>query len=146
MKAIVCEMCGSNDIIKINGEYQCQHCKTKYSVEEAKKLIIEGTVDVKGTVQIDDSNKIDKYQKLASRAFENEQYEQAGEYYSKLLEIEPENWLYIIRKGICSSKNSSLREFKVDDIVKACKDALTLLEENKEKRNYRIFTIKWLAK
>ena len=43
MKAIVCEMCGSNDVVKQDGFYVCQHCNTKYSVEEAKKLMV--TVD-----------------------------------------------------------------------------------------------------
>jgi len=33
--------------------FVCQHCGTKYSVEEAKKLMIEGTVDVQGTVKVD---------------------------------------------------------------------------------------------
>ena len=45
MTKIVCELCGSNDVIKQDGFYVCQHCGTKYSIEEAKKLI--------GTVRID---------------------------------------------------------------------------------------------
>ena len=41
MKALVCEMCNSNDIVKQDGYYVCQTCGTKYSVEEARKLMIE---------------------------------------------------------------------------------------------------------
>ena len=37
MKQIICEMCGSNDLIKQDGIYVCQMCGAKYSVEEAKK-------------------------------------------------------------------------------------------------------------
>ena len=48
MKAIVCELCGSKDFIKQNGMYVCQHCGTKYDLEEAKKLMIDGTVNVDG--------------------------------------------------------------------------------------------------
>ena len=132
MKAIVCEMCGSNEFKKVDGEYQCLHCKTRYTVEEAKKLFIEGTVDVKGTVQIDNSNNRKKYETLASRAYENEEYDQAYEYYTKLLEIDTDNWFYIFRKGICSSKKSNLVEFRVDDVVKSCKDALKTVEEKEE--------------
>lgn len=124
-------MCASNVFKKVDGEYECQHCLTRYTVEEAKKLVIEGTVDIKGTVQIDDSNKINKYQTLALRAFENEQYDQAYEYYSRLLEINTDNWWYIFRKGICSSRRSSIKDFKVDDIVKACKDALKVIDSEK---------------
>lgn len=46
MKKMCCEMCGSNDIVKNEGVYVCGSCGTKYTVEEAKKLIIEGTVNV----------------------------------------------------------------------------------------------------
>ena len=41
MKAMVCEMCGSTELVKQNGMYVCQYCGTKYSVEEAKKLRCE---------------------------------------------------------------------------------------------------------
>ena len=37
MKALVCELCGGNDIIKQDGYFVCQNCGTKYSPEEAKK-------------------------------------------------------------------------------------------------------------
>lgn len=55
MKAIVCELCGGNELIKQDGFYVCQHCRTKYTIEEAKKLFVEidGPVEVKGTVKIE---------------------------------------------------------------------------------------------
>lgn len=46
MQAIKCELCGSNQLIKNDGYYQCEHCGTKYTLEEAKKLIVSGTVEV----------------------------------------------------------------------------------------------------
>lgn len=49
MKAMVCELCGSNDLVKQNGAFVCRHCGTKYSVEEAKKLMGSDTVDVSGS-------------------------------------------------------------------------------------------------
>ena len=49
MKRLTCEMCGGTDLVKQDGIFVCQHCGTKYSVEEAKKMMIEGTVDVTGT-------------------------------------------------------------------------------------------------
>lgn len=55
MKQLVCEMCGSKDLVKQDGIFVCQACGTKYSVEEAKKMMIEGTVDVQGTVKVDNS-------------------------------------------------------------------------------------------
>ena len=46
MQAIKCELCGSNQLIKKDGFFQCEHCDTKYTLEEAKKLIVSGTVEV----------------------------------------------------------------------------------------------------
>lgn len=49
MQAIVCELCGSNDLLKQDGVFVCQHCGTKYTLEEARKLM--GTVSIQGTVE-----------------------------------------------------------------------------------------------
>lgn len=42
MKQLTCEMCGGNDLIKQDGAFVCQSCGCKYSVEEAKRIMIEG--------------------------------------------------------------------------------------------------------
>ena len=93
MKAIVCEMCNSTDIVKQDGFYVCQSCGTKYSVEEAKKLMIDGPVDVSGsTVKVDNSDSIEKYLQLARRAREAENSENAEKYYALVLQEDPNNW------------------------------------------------------
>ena len=58
MKQLVCEMCGGKDLIKQDGVFVCQSCGSKYSVEEAKKMMVEiaATVEVKGKVAIDQSD------------------------------------------------------------------------------------------
>ena len=53
MKRLVCEMCGGTDLVKQDGVFVCQNCGTKYSVEEAKKMMIEGTVKIDGTVKVE---------------------------------------------------------------------------------------------
>ena len=69
MKALACEMCGSNDVVKQDGLYVCQHCNTKYTLEEARKLMIEGKVDVTGsTVKVDNTDELENLYELARRA------------------------------------------------------------------------------
>ena len=46
MKELVCDMCGSNNIIKQNGLFVCQACNTKYSIEEARKMMAGETVEI----------------------------------------------------------------------------------------------------
>lgn len=66
MKTIKCEMCGSNDVIKSEGYYVCQSCGTKYSVEEAKKLLIEIS-DSKSTPNTDKGSNIEKVKRPKSK-------------------------------------------------------------------------------
>lgn len=130
MKAIKCELCGSSDFKKINGEYECQFCHTKYTVEEAKKLMIDGVVEVKGTVNVDSSSKQKNYEKLAERSFKDELYDQAYDYYNKLLELDSDNWKYVYKKGICAAWQSTLANFRIDETIKACKNAFNIIEVN----------------
>ena len=45
-------MCGSVEIVKQEGLFVCQSCGTMYSVEEAKKMMIEGTVVIDRTAEV----------------------------------------------------------------------------------------------
>lgn len=91
MKQLTCEMCGSTDLIKQGGVFVCQNCGTKYSVEDAKKMMIEGTVSIEGTVKVDRSADLEKMIKNADTTFANGNYEKALDLYSEVLNIEPEN-------------------------------------------------------
>lgn len=39
MKALRCELCGGNELEKRDGMYVCPFCNTRYTIEEAQKLI-----------------------------------------------------------------------------------------------------------
>lgn len=85
MKEIRCEMCGSNDLVK-NGElFVCQYCGAKYTVEEARKLMVEGTV------KIDNSDFVQKYLANARRALEKEDWEEVEKYYNMVEQNAPHN-------------------------------------------------------
>ena len=92
MKALKCEMCGSNDVVKQDGLYICQNCGTKYTVEEARKMMIEGTVDVQGTVKIDSSSELENLYKLARASSIENNNENAAKYYEQILVKDPNSW------------------------------------------------------
>ena len=86
MKALVCEMCGSQELVKRDGNFVCEMCGTKYSVEEAKRMMIEGTVDVSGsTVKVDNSAFVQKYLENARRAYAKEDWEETEKYYNMVI-------------------------------------------------------------
>ncbi len=92
MKALQCEMCGSQDLVKDGGVFICQSCGTKYSVEEAKKMMVEGTVDVKGTVKVDTSDELKNLYEIARRAKDSDNSENAAKYYDMILVKDPSSW------------------------------------------------------
>jgi hypothetical protein len=83
MKALVCEMCGSADIIKDNGFYVCQSCGVKYTVEEARKMMVEGVV------KIDKTDDIKSFLELGMSSLRGNNGEQAMLYANRALEIDP---------------------------------------------------------
>ncbi|MBP3762162.1 MAG: hypothetical protein J6I55_11955 [Ruminococcus sp.] len=60
MQAIKCELCGNNELIKKDGVFECTYCNTKYTLEEARKLFVSGTVSIEGDVKTKDADFIIK--------------------------------------------------------------------------------------
>lgn len=92
MKQLTCEMCGSHDLVKQDGVFVCQTCGTKYSIEEAKKMMVEGTVEVSGTVKVDSSDELANLYQIARRAKDGQNSEDAMKYYSMILVKDPNSW------------------------------------------------------
>lgn len=88
-------MCSSHDIVKQDGYYVCQNCGTKYTTEDAKKLIVEvaGKVDVSGSaVKIDSSDSLNNYRQLARRARESGDVVNAVKYYEMVAVKDLNDW------------------------------------------------------
>ena len=95
MKKMTCEICGSTDLVKQDGVFVCQSCGCKYSVEEAKKMMIEGTV------KIDSSDELKNLYALARRAKESEDYENAAKYYEQILPKDSSSWEANLYSAFC---------------------------------------------
>lgn len=91
MKALVCEMCGSHEIIKKAGFYQCESCGTKYDTEEAKKLLV--------TVTVDDSRRVANYLELSKQSKQAGDYASAETYCNKALELDAKSYEAWLMKG-----------------------------------------------
>lgn len=88
MKQLACELCGGSDLVKTDGVFVCQSCGTKYSVEEAKKMMVE----ISGTIIINESEKIEKLYELARISIKNRNYESAEKHFDSILQNEPTSW------------------------------------------------------
>lgn len=111
MKALVCEMCSSHDIVKQDGMYVCQSCGTKYTPEDAKSLMteIEGTVDVSGsTVKVDNSDSLSNLRQLAVRARLTGNTESAAKYYEMVAMQDPNDWEAAFYSVFYQSSNTNI--------------------------------------
>lgn len=109
MKQLTCEMCGSTELIKQDGVFVCQSCGTKYSVEEAKKMMIEGAVDVSGsTVSIDNTKRLDNLLQLARRSRDDNNDKEAAEYYNQILLDDPNNWEAVFYSNYLAASSTTV--------------------------------------
>jgi len=109
MKTLACELCGSNDIVKKDGLFECAHCGTKYSTEEAQKLFVEVSV------KEDNSQKKVNYLEAARKAREMANWQAAAKHYDELLAEDPENWEAMFFSAYCANCTC-----KIAEIANAC--------------------------
>lgn len=88
MKKMQCEVCGSTDIKKVDDTtFECQSCGVQYSKDEAKKLLVE----ISGEVKINHSAEVENAIKRAEQFVNDGNNEKAKEYLNKALDMDAEN-------------------------------------------------------
>ena len=120
MKALVCEMCGSNDIVKKDGLFVCQFCGVKYLPEEAKKLMAD---------EMNISDKISNYYALAQNAYDAGNKQEAETYCNKIIEIDPEYYKAWFLKGSAAGWQSTLQKPRLSECVAAYNKAIDYAPE-----------------
>jgi len=136
-------MCGSTNLLKQDGVFVCQSCGTKYSVEEAKKMMLEGTVNVKGTIKVDKSDEFQNLLKLAQAAIDSVNGEEAYAYANRALEADPENAQAWLLKMKAVNLTAILKDLKVLDVIKAGNQAIKL-NPKYAKEVYEFYLVKML--
>lgn len=91
MKRLTCEMCGSTELMKDGGVFICQVCGCKYSVEEAKRMMVEGTVEVRGVVKVANTAQISNLMNMAQSAFSSKNYAKAEKFCDQVISMDDKN-------------------------------------------------------
>lgn len=93
MKQLTCELCGSTDLIKQDGMYVCQSCGAKYTVDEARKMMAEGSENVTDSpVKASQPSELENLYILARRAKNDNNSENAQKFYEQILIKDPSSW------------------------------------------------------
>jgi len=150
MKRLICEMCEGTDFVKQEGVFVCQSCGTKYSVEEAKRMMIEGTVEVAGTVKVDNTGKLDNLFKLARRAKEESNFEKAAQYYEQFQLENPLDWesaFYAIYFSAILKWRNDEEETTALNLLHNCIDSvLNIISYNIKEKNRQILAINEISR
>lgn len=135
MKQIVCEVCGSNDLVKEDGCFICQYCGAKYLPEEAKRLIVEvnGKVDVSGSkVTVDNTSFVERSLENARRAKAKEDWEECEKYYNMVEQYEPTNIEAIFYSSYGKARMALVDSdrFKREQKIKVLKNSISVIDDN----------------
>jgi hypothetical protein len=114
VQKLVCELCGSNDFTKDDeGYFVCDYCRTKYTPEQAKSMIVEGTV------RVDRSGEAASLLTLSSTALTGGNVQEAYDYANRALEIDPDNPNAWYLKGTAAGSRSTVQQSRLNEMLHA---------------------------
>lgn len=126
MKRLTCEACGSEDMVKQDGMFVCQYCGARYSVEEVKKMMVEGTV------AIDNSNLVQNALQNARRAKEKEDWDECEKYYNLVEQHDPKNIEVIFYSAYGKTKATMVEadKYKKEQSIKTLAKFVSIVDDN----------------
>lgn len=110
---LTCELCGGSEILKKDGVFVCETCGTKYSLEEARKLMGQKPVEVSGTVAIDNSTQISNLIELAEIAAEGNDISGVINYCHKIIELDSSHYRAYLLLAKTVGWDSSIHDDKI---------------------------------
>lgn len=137
MKQLTCEMCGSTDLIKQDGVFVCQTCGTKYTVEEAKKMMVE----VAGSVAIKNAAQLENLLNLAHSSFDSKNYAQAEGFCNQVLAMDDTNYDAWKLKGEAINYQINATNQRILEVYNCIMTSYRVLdEEQKEEKKYEVLS------
>ena len=94
-------------------------------------MMVEGTVEVAGTVKVDDSAKIANYYTMAESAYDASNQKEAESYCNKIIEVDPNNYKAWLLKGRAAGWQSTLANIRVEESVNCFNKAISNAPEDK---------------
>ncbi|QSX05085.1 hypothetical protein JYG23_10340 [Sedimentibacter sp. zth1] len=107
----------------------CMFCGAKVMVEDATQK-----VEVSGSIKLDNSDKLKNCLNLANRAFLSVNYVEAYNYYTKVLEMNSEDYHAIYRKALCAGYLSNLQNPRTNELINGFKKAFNIIGNDVEKK------------
>lgn len=128
--AAKCPNCGANLDVNPNDEtIKCQYCRSSILVDDA---IAKYKLEISGEVEIRNLPKIDNYLKIADRNYQTKEYDEAYKTYAKIIELDPNNTISLLRYGICKTLLNNYIDFSLKYLNNTFIEVINLIKENNE--------------
>lgn len=135
MKLVVakCPSCGAKiDVDQDSNSTKCDYCGSQVIVEEA---IQKYKVEVTGKVEINNLPLLDNYLKIGEMHYNDKEYEEAYKQYSKACDLDPQNYIAILRKGLSKASYSTYNDFDINYAINGMKNAYKIMIEQNLEEN-----------
>ncbi len=137
MKQLTCEMCGSTELLKQEGVFVCQTCGTKYTVEEAKKMMVE----VVGTVAVKNAAQLENLLNLAHSSFDSKNYAQAEEFCNQVIAMDDTNYDAWKLKGEAINYQINATNQRILEVYNCIMTSFRVLDdEQKEEKKHEVLS------
>lgn len=124
--AAKCPQCGGD--LQLDPEKEtvfCMHCGSRIVVRDAIRA-----------VRIDNSHMIDTWMEMGDMAAESGNYKEAYEFYTKVVEAQPNNWRAIFKRGKAAGWQSTLANIRLLESATSFAKAIDLAPwDNNEREN-----------
>ena len=118
--AAKCPQCGGD--LQLDNQMEtgfCMHCGSKIVVQEAVRK-----------VQVDNSQMIQTWLKMAASARAVNNLEEAYEYYKKVVENDPDNWEAIFYKAAVAGRQSTVGKDRMGELLFGIDEASKIIEKS----------------
>lgn len=124
-----CPNCNANlDVNPNNETMKCQYCGGAILVDDA---IAKYKLEISGEIEVKNLPKVDNYLKIADRHYNLKDYSEAYKNYEKIIELEPNNKIALLRYGICKTLLNNYIDFPLDYLKNSFDEVVKLSTEDK---------------
>lgn len=123
-----CPNCGANIDVDVNSDSaKCKFCDSTIIVNDAiNKLRIE----LVGNVEVNNLPSLEDYLKNGERYYLNNEWNEAYKQYNKAIELDPDNYLVVLRNGICNALDEKYDDLDLNPLKNGIIEAKKLLKKD----------------
>ena len=133
MRGLVCDFCGGNLVISSGGNAICKNCGIEYDkkcIQEKiqKNLNIDNNTMINSSIKTD-SDTIERWMDMAKFAMNAGNNQEAYDYFTRVIELDPNNWRAIFERGKAAAWQSTLANLRISELYEAISRCIDIIQK-----------------